>query len=167
MVLVEQDWTWNMGRKEDPGWGSTRGENWLESPTTWKAIPTPMLRGEVSKPSSFCDDIIFFLTVIQDLRLLSYCFLVSLGFLVSNYLTDKDQDSYSYLKKVSLEGHLYNGFNLITAEFRWGNLGRDIPLGKSPLLFQMLSGVWETEYCTYDSILNKWCFWIYQLKEQN
>lgn len=39
---------------------------------------------------------------------------------MSNYLTDKDQDSYSYLKKVSLESHLYNGFNLITAEFRWG-----------------------------------------------
>lgn len=32
---------------------------------------------------------------------------------------DKDQDSYSYLKKVSSEGHLYNGFNLITAEFKW------------------------------------------------
>lgn len=32
---------------------------------------------------------------------------------------DKDQDSYSYLKKVSSESHLYNGFNLITAEFKW------------------------------------------------
>uniref|UniRef100_A0A3B5PXN5 Transport and golgi organization 2 homolog (Drosophila) n=1 Tax=Xiphophorus maculatus TaxID=8083 RepID=A0A3B5PXN5_XIPMA len=31
------------------------------------------------------------------------------GFLVSNYLMDKDVDSYSYLKKVSAEGHLYNG----------------------------------------------------------
>ncbi|KAG8011700.1 Transport and Golgi organization protein 2-like protein, partial [Nibea albiflora] len=40
------------------------------------------------------------------------------GFLVSNYLMDKDQDSYSYLKKVSTESHLYNGFNLITAEFK-------------------------------------------------
>ena len=37
---------------------------------------------------------------------------------MSNYLMDKDQDSYSYLKKVSQESHLYNGFNLITAEFR-------------------------------------------------
>lgn len=43
----------------------------------------------------------------------------SAGFLVSNYLVDKDLDSYSYLKKVSTEGHLYNGFNLITAEFKW------------------------------------------------
>uniref|UniRef100_A0A3Q4BIK3 Uncharacterized protein n=1 Tax=Mola mola TaxID=94237 RepID=A0A3Q4BIK3_MOLML len=40
------------------------------------------------------------------------------GFLVSNYLMDKDLDSYSYLKKVSTESHLYNGFNLITAEFK-------------------------------------------------
>ncbi|MEQ2204499.1 Transport and Golgi organization protein 2, partial [Xenoophorus captivus] len=40
------------------------------------------------------------------------------GFLVSNYLMDKDVDSYSYLKKISAEGHLYNGFNLITAEFK-------------------------------------------------
>lgn len=46
-----------------------------------------------------------------------FCF--SAGFLVSNYLIDKDVDSYSYLKKVSTESHLYNGFNLITAEFRW------------------------------------------------
>lgn len=43
---------------------------------------------------------------------------ISPGFLVSNYLTDKDQDSYSYLKKVSTESHLYNGFNLLTAEFK-------------------------------------------------
>uniref|UniRef100_A0A3Q3K1J2 Transport and golgi organization 2 homolog (Drosophila) n=1 Tax=Monopterus albus TaxID=43700 RepID=A0A3Q3K1J2_MONAL len=40
------------------------------------------------------------------------------GFLVSNYLMDKDLDSCTYLKKVSTEGHLYNGFNLITAEFK-------------------------------------------------
>lgn len=31
---VEQGWTWNAGRKEDPGWGSTSGVNWLESPIT-------------------------------------------------------------------------------------------------------------------------------------
>uniref|UniRef100_A0A3B4BCT1 Uncharacterized protein n=1 Tax=Periophthalmus magnuspinnatus TaxID=409849 RepID=A0A3B4BCT1_9GOBI len=40
------------------------------------------------------------------------------GFLVSNYLTENNGDSFSYLKKVSAEGHLYNGFNLLTAEFR-------------------------------------------------
>uniref|UniRef100_A0A452GLU0 Uncharacterized protein n=1 Tax=Gopherus agassizii TaxID=38772 RepID=A0A452GLU0_9SAUR len=37
------------------------------------------------------------------------------GALVRNFLTT-DLDSFSYLKKVSSEGHLYNGFNLITAD---------------------------------------------------
>uniref|UniRef100_G3PHV9 Transport and golgi organization 2 homolog (Drosophila) n=1 Tax=Gasterosteus aculeatus TaxID=69293 RepID=G3PHV9_GASAC len=41
------------------------------------------------------------------------------GFLVPNYLMEKDLDSYSYLKKVSAESHLYNGFNLLTAEFKF------------------------------------------------
>ncbi|XP_066509558.1 transport and Golgi organization protein 2 homolog isoform X4 [Hoplias malabaricus] len=41
------------------------------------------------------------------------------GFLVSNFLTD-GLDSFSYLRKVASEGHLYNGFNLLTAEFRVG-----------------------------------------------
>lgn len=54
----------------------------------------------------------------------SFCLCPSLGSLVSNYLMDKDQDSYSYLKKVALESHLYNGFNLLTAEFRWVNTWR-------------------------------------------
>lgn len=40
-----------------------------------------------------------------------------LGALVTNFLTS-DLDSYSYLKKVSVEGHLYNGFNLIAADFK-------------------------------------------------
>jgi len=39
------------------------------------------------------------------------------GFLVSNYLTD-NLDSFAYLRKVSSEANLYNGFNLLTAEFR-------------------------------------------------
>lgn len=51
--------------------------------------------------------------------MISFCLCLSAGFLVSNYLTDKDLDSFSYLKKVSTESHLYNGFNLITAEFKW------------------------------------------------
>ncbi|XP_021112749.1 transport and Golgi organization protein 2 homolog isoform X2 [Heterocephalus glaber] len=37
------------------------------------------------------------------------------GELVTNFLTT-DMDSLSYLKKVSQEGHLYNGFNLIAAD---------------------------------------------------
>nr|XP_025122912.1 transport and Golgi organization protein 2 homolog isoform X6 [Bubalus bubalis] len=39
------------------------------------------------------------------------------GELVAQFLTS-DMDSLSYLKKVSAEGHLYNGFNLIAADLR-------------------------------------------------
>ncbi|MEE6504353.1 hypothetical protein FKM82_005156 [Ascaphus truei] len=42
------------------------------------------------------------------------------GALVTNFLTS-DLDSFSYLKKVSAEGHLYNAFNLIAADFKAGN----------------------------------------------
>ncbi|KAM6965056.1 transport and Golgi organization protein 2 homolog [Aplochiton taeniatus] len=57
------------------------------------------------------------------------------GFLVSSYLTD-NLDSYSYLKKVSAEGHQYNGFNLLTADFKanedtvcyYGNRGSPEPI---------------------------------------
>lgn len=37
---------------------------------------------------------------------------------MTHFLTT-DMDSLSYLKKVSAEGHLYNGFNLIAADLRW------------------------------------------------
>uniref|UniRef100_A0A8D0XYX9 Transport and golgi organization 2 homolog n=1 Tax=Sus scrofa TaxID=9823 RepID=A0A8D0XYX9_PIG len=50
------------------------------------------------------------------------------GELVSHFLTT-DMDSLSYLKKVSKEGHLYNGFNLIAADLRWvcqAGRGRDL-----------------------------------------
>lgn len=40
------------------------------------------------------------------------------GELVAHFLTT-DVDSLTYLKKVSTEGHLYNGFNLIAADLRW------------------------------------------------
>nr|XP_056715481.1 transport and Golgi organization protein 2 homolog isoform X2 [Euleptes europaea] len=39
------------------------------------------------------------------------------GALVTNFLTT-ELDSYSYLKKVASEGHLYNGFNLIAADLK-------------------------------------------------
>ncbi|XP_054852772.1 transport and Golgi organization protein 2 homolog isoform X2 [Eublepharis macularius] len=39
------------------------------------------------------------------------------GALVTNFLT-AELDSYSYLKKVASEGHLYNGFNLIAADLK-------------------------------------------------
>ena len=37
---------------------------------------------------------------------------------MAQFLTS-DMDSLSYLKKVSAEGHLYNGFNLIADDLRW------------------------------------------------
>ncbi|NXM08630.1 TNG2 protein, partial [Tyrannus savana] len=53
-----------------------------------------------------------------------------------NFLT-ADLDSYSYLKKVSVEGHLYNGFNLLAADLNttkgdvicyYGNRGEPEPI---------------------------------------
>ncbi|XP_025046243.2 transport and Golgi organization protein 2 homolog isoform X1 [Pelodiscus sinensis] len=58
------------------------------------------------------------------------------GALVTNFLTT-DLDSFSYLKKVSSEGHLYNGFNLIAADLNttkgdvicyYGNKGEPEPI---------------------------------------
>ncbi|KAI5618524.1 transport and Golgi organization protein 2-like [Silurus asotus] len=56
------------------------------------------------------------------------------GFLVTNFMNE-NLDSFSYLRKLSSEGHLYNGFNLLTAEFRanedtvcyYGNRGSPEP----------------------------------------
>lgn len=76
------------------------------------------------------------------------------GFLVSNYLTDKDLDSYSYLKKVSTEGHLYNGFNLLTAEFKakqdtvcyYGNRGSPEPIHLNPGIYGLSNSLLETPW---------------------
>ncbi|XP_035235817.1 transport and Golgi organization protein 2 homolog isoform X4 [Anguilla anguilla] len=69
------------------------------------------------------------------------------GFLVSNFLTE-NMDSCSYLRKVSSEGHLYNGFNLLTAEFRakeatvcyYGNKGHSEPISLKPGNFLVKNG---------------------------
>ncbi|XP_029296196.1 transport and Golgi organization protein 2 homolog isoform X2 [Cottoperca gobio] len=76
------------------------------------------------------------------------------GFLVSNFLMDKDLDSYSYLKKVSTEGHLYNGFNLITAEFKakqdtvcyYGNRGSPEPIHLKPGIYGLSNSLLETPW---------------------
>lgn len=76
------------------------------------------------------------------------------GFLVSNYLTEKDIDSYSYLKKVSTEGHLYNGFNLITAEFKakqdivcyYGNRGSPEPIHLNPGIYGLSNSLLDTPW---------------------
>ncbi|XP_057382771.1 transport and Golgi organization protein 2 homolog isoform X2 [Balaenoptera acutorostrata] len=62
------------------------------------------------------------------------------GELVAQFLTS-DVDSLSYLKKVSAEGHLYNGFNLIAADLStekgdvicyYGNRGEREPVVLAP-----------------------------------
>lgn len=62
------------------------------------------------------------------------------GELVSHFLTS-DMDSLSYLKKVSTEGHLYNGFNIIAADLStskgdvvcyYGNRGEPEPIVLTP-----------------------------------
>lgn len=76
------------------------------------------------------------------------------GFLVSNYLMDKDVDSYSYLKKVSTDSHLYNGFNLITAEFRakqdivcyYGNRGSTEPIRLNPGIYGLSNSLLDTPW---------------------
>ncbi|XP_047236199.1 transport and Golgi organization protein 2 homolog isoform X2 [Girardinichthys multiradiatus] len=76
------------------------------------------------------------------------------GFLVSNYLMDKDVDSFSYLKKISAEGHLYNGFNLITAEFKvkqdtvcyYGNRGSSEPIRLNPGIYGLSNSLLDTPW---------------------
>lgn len=76
------------------------------------------------------------------------------GFLVSNYLMDRDVDSYSYLKKVSAEGHLYNGFNLLTAEFRakqdtvcyYGNRGSPEPIHLKAGIYGLSNSLLDTPW---------------------
>ncbi|XP_068617149.1 transport and Golgi organization protein 2 homolog isoform X2 [Brachionichthys hirsutus] len=67
---------------------------------------------------------------------------------------DKDQDSYSYLKKASAEGLLYNGFNLITAEFRakqdimcyYGNRGSPEPIHLKPGIYGLSNSFLDTPW---------------------
>ncbi|XP_036614228.1 transport and Golgi organization protein 2 homolog [Trichosurus vulpecula] len=64
------------------------------------------------------------------------------GELVTHFLTT-DVDSFSYLKKISSEAHLYNGFNLITADLNttkgdifcyYGNRGEQEPIILTPVM---------------------------------
>lgn len=111
-----------MERKEVPGWGSASEVSWLRSRTTWKDILTRTRRDEVSFPLTACSVLLYSVHHLENVKLYSYW---CAGTLVSTYLGDKDVDSYSYLKKVSTESHLYNGFNLITAEFKWVEVGAE------------------------------------------
>ncbi|XP_007899975.1 transport and Golgi organization protein 2 homolog [Callorhinchus milii] len=78
------------------------------------------------------------------------------GSLVSNFLTG-NQDSLSYLKRISTEGHLYNGFNLLAADF--SNTKEDVMCyygnqsGKEPQLLQ--PGIYGLSNSLLDTPWNK------------
>uniref|UniRef100_A0A8D0PGK1 Transport and golgi organization 2 homolog n=1 Tax=Sus scrofa TaxID=9823 RepID=A0A8D0PGK1_PIG len=76
------------------------------------------------------------------------------GELVSHFLTT-DMDSLSYLKKVSKEGHLYNGFNLIAADLStekgdiicyYGNRGNDKPVVLEPGTYGLSNALLDTPW---------------------
>ncbi|XP_060699413.1 transport and Golgi organization protein 2 homolog isoform X1 [Hemiscyllium ocellatum] len=76
------------------------------------------------------------------------------GHLVANFLTE-EADGLTYLKKVSSEGHLYNGFNLITAEFNntkedtmcyYGNKSGQEPKTLEPGIYGLSNSLLETPW---------------------
>ncbi|KAL6046653.1 hypothetical protein STEG23_017559 [Scotinomys teguina] len=76
------------------------------------------------------------------------------GELVTHFLTS-DMDSLSYLKKVSTEGHLYNGFNLIAADLSttkgdvicyYGNRGEPEPVVLTPGTYGLSNALLETPW---------------------
>ncbi|XP_072096955.1 transport and Golgi organization protein 2 homolog isoform X1 [Mobula birostris] len=76
------------------------------------------------------------------------------GFLVPNFLT-QDIDGLSYLKKISLQGHLYNGFNLLTADFSstkgdmmcyYGNKSHEEPRVLDPGIYGLCNSLLETPW---------------------
>ncbi|XP_072809006.1 transport and Golgi organization protein 2 homolog isoform X2 [Vicugna pacos] len=76
------------------------------------------------------------------------------GELVAQFLTT-DMDSLTYLKKVSAEGHLYNGFNLIAADLStekgdvvcyYGNRGDPEPVVLAPGTYGLSNALLETPW---------------------
>ncbi|XP_036132783.1 transport and Golgi organization protein 2 homolog isoform X2 [Molossus molossus] len=76
------------------------------------------------------------------------------GELVAQFLTT-DMDSFSYLKKVSTEGHLYNGFNLLAADLStekgdvicyYGNQGEPEPVVLAPGTYGLSNALLETPW---------------------
>lgn len=76
------------------------------------------------------------------------------GHLVSDYLMDKELDSFSYLKTLSKDAHMYNGYNLLTAEFNakedrmcyYGNRGSPQPISLSPGIYGLGNSLLETPW---------------------
>ncbi|ELK26242.1 hypothetical protein MDA_GLEAN10020097 [Myotis davidii] len=76
------------------------------------------------------------------------------GELVTHFLT-ADVDSFSYLKKVSTEGHLYNGFNLLAADLStekgdvfcyYGNQGEPEPIVLAPGTYGLSNALLDTPW---------------------
>ncbi|XP_072000569.1 transport and Golgi organization protein 2 homolog isoform X1 [Engystomops pustulosus] len=76
------------------------------------------------------------------------------GALVANFLTS-DLDSFTYMKKISSEGHLYNAFNLLAADFNnskgdvvyyYGSKGERDPLPLKPGLYGLSCGLLDTPW---------------------
>ncbi|KAF5893718.1 transport and Golgi organization protein 2 isoform X1, partial [Clarias magur] len=75
------------------------------------------------------------------------------GFLVSNYMTE-NVDGFAYLRKVSSEGQLYNGFNLLTADFRanedtmcyYGNRGSPEPVRLKAGIYGLSNSLLDTPW---------------------
>ncbi|XP_068956959.1 transport and Golgi organization protein 2 homolog isoform X8 [Petaurus breviceps papuanus] len=76
------------------------------------------------------------------------------GELVTHFLTT-DVDSFSYLKKISSEAHLYNGFNLIAADLStskgdvfcyYGNRGEQEPVILTPGVYGLSNSLLETPW---------------------
>lgn len=73
---------------------------------------------------------------------------------MTHFLTT-DLDSLSYLKKVSVEGHLYNGFNLLAADLSttkgdvvcyYGNRGEPEPIVLAPGTYGLSNALLETPW---------------------
>ncbi|XP_012632008.1 transport and Golgi organization protein 2 homolog isoform X4 [Microcebus murinus] len=76
------------------------------------------------------------------------------GELVTHFLTT-GVDSLSYLKKVSAEGHLYNGFNLVAADLStargdvicyYGNRGEPEPIVLTPGVYGLSNALLDTPW---------------------
>ncbi|XP_055511423.1 transport and Golgi organization protein 2 homolog [Leucoraja erinacea] len=76
------------------------------------------------------------------------------GHLVSDFLTE-DLDGLTYLKKISLEGHAYNGFNLLTVDFSntkadmmcyYGNKGDQEPRALDPGIYGLCNSLLDTSW---------------------
>ncbi|XP_040272242.1 transport and Golgi organization protein 2 homolog [Bufo bufo] len=76
------------------------------------------------------------------------------GALVANFLTS-DLDSFSYLKTISAEGHLYNAFNLVAADFNntngdvlhyYGSKGEQEPIQLKPGLYGVSCSLLDTPW---------------------